>query len=144
MSAHYIQSTGWTEATVKDYLTVQLFGMQRVSVIKDYLNTVGIGIRRSGQGMLDYLVLTLFRTPSSAVESLSPQTKVQLSDAERAGWQWLAVQGRAKSTEYAEALKVDDRTARRHLNRFVSLGLAGKSGSARATVYKVLQKGRSR
>jgi len=85
-----------------------------------------------------YLVLTLYRTPSAATISLPESIQAALSEPERAGWQWLASQGHSKSADYAKAMKIDSRSARRHLNRFVELGLVEKTGSARATDYRVL------
>ncbi len=66
--------------------------------------------------------------------------KVQesLNEAEQKGWQWLAMKGKAKSSQYAEALQVENRTARRHLNRFVELGLVKKTGSGPSTEYEII------
>ncbi|HEV3259171.1 MAG TPA: ATP-binding protein [Gemmataceae bacterium] len=85
-----------------------------------------------------YLVLTLYRTPTAATTALPADVQGALTAAERAGWQWLTTHGLAKSPEYAKAMKIDSRTARRHLNRFVELGLVRKTGSARSTVYEVV------
>ena len=82
-------------------------------------------------------MLTLFRAAEAAVRILSPDVQQSLTDAERKGWQWMAMRGRAKSSQYAAAMKVEDRTARRHLNRFVELGLASKRGSGPSTEYEV-------
>jgi ATP-dependent DNA helicase RecG len=84
-----------------------------------------------------YLVLTLFRTPASAAAALPAEVRAALGEAELKGWQWLAGRGSARTAEYASALAVDDRTARRHLGRFVALGLARRMGSARLTEYVV-------
>lgn len=88
-----------------------------------------------------YLVLTIYRTTAAVTNALPPAAREVLSDAELRGWQWLAVQGRAKSPAYAKAMKIDERTARRHLNRFVELRLARKKGSARSTDYEVIGSG---
>lgn len=84
-----------------------------------------------------YLVLTLYRRPASALAVLPADAQVDLGEAERRGWQWFSSKGTARAGEYARALGVDDRTARRHLNHFVTLGLARKTGSARQTSYEV-------
>jgi ATP-dependent DNA helicase RecG len=84
-----------------------------------------------------YLELTLFRTAKSASTQLSPALLAKMTKAEIDGWNWLSTKSRAKSIEYAKAQRVDDRTARRHLNRFVDLGLASKSGAARSTMFAV-------
>jgi ATP-dependent DNA helicase RecG len=85
-----------------------------------------------------YLVLTLLRSREAAVSVLPPSVLAALTDSERAGWQWLAVRGRAKSSEYAEAIQVEDRTGRRHLTRFLELGLVRKTGSGPSTEYEVV------
>ncbi|MCX6100321.1 MAG: hypothetical protein NTV92_02650, partial [Candidatus Bipolaricaulota bacterium] len=85
-----------------------------------------------------YLVLTLLRSREAAVSALPPSVLAALTDSERAGWQWLAVRGRAKSSEYAEAIQVEDRTGRRHLTRFLELGLVRKTGSGPSTEYEVV------
>lgn len=83
-----------------------------------------------------YLVLTLFPSSASVFVSLPVNIQNMLTEAERVGWQWLSTKSRAKSSDYAEAMNLDERSARRHLNRFVELNLARKIGSARSTVYE--------
>ena len=51
--------------------------------------------------------------------------------------QWLAARGKAKSGEYAEAMVIDARTARRHLGHFEVLGLVKKTGSGPSQQYEV-------
>lgn len=82
-----------------------------------------------------YLVLTVFL--SGAGNALAESIQVLLTEGERKGWTWLALRGQATSRQYAAAMKVDDRTARRHLNHFLELGLLVKTGSARATRYEI-------
>lgn len=84
-----------------------------------------------------YLILTIFTSPSGAQLAVPADVWEQLSDIERVGWNWLASVGKTKSPEYAKALGVDARTARRHLNQYVDLGLAEKTGAARTTEYRV-------
>lgn len=85
-----------------------------------------------------YLVLTLFRSREAAKRELEPKVRASLNNSEQDGWQWLATKGNAKSSEYAAAMGVDDRTARRHLNRFLKLGLVRKIASGPATEYEVI------
>lgn len=82
-----------------------------------------------------YLNLTLYRSKVGAARSLGPEVLDALSRAEKAGWQWFSANGKAKSSQYASAMGIDERTARRHLNRFVEIGLAKKRGSGPATEY---------
>ena len=84
-----------------------------------------------------YLVLTLLRSSDAATATLGRMVEESLSKSERLGWQWLTTKGRANSSEYAAAIKSEERTARRHLNHFVKLGLVEKSGSGPSTKYQV-------
>ena len=85
-----------------------------------------------------YLKLAIYRSAAGAATALPPGIRDALTDAELAGWQWLAAQRRTKSAEYAKAMRIDSRTARRHLYRFVELGLVRRTGSARLTEYEVI------
>jgi ATP-dependent DNA helicase RecG len=82
-----------------------------------------------------YLILTLYRNRTAVVPTFSGKPGEGLLKAELKGWLWLAVRGKTTSREYAKAIDVDDRTARRHLNHFVRLGLIAKVGSGPSTEY---------
>jgi ATP-dependent DNA helicase RecG len=84
-----------------------------------------------------YLVLTIYLTAESATKSLAENALKALSKSEQKGWQWLATRGKAKSGEYAEAIGVEPRTARRHLGHFEELGLVEKTGSGPSQSYEV-------
>lgn len=84
-----------------------------------------------------YLNLTIYRNAKAALGSLGEAVLNKLSKSERAGWEWLISKGKAKSSEYAAAMNVDGRTARRHLNQFLKLELARKSGASTSTEYEV-------
>ncbi len=84
-----------------------------------------------------YLNLTIYRHVKAAVESLGAAILNKLSKSERSGWEWLAAKGSARSSEYAAAMKVDDRTARRHLNQFLKLGLVRKTGVGPSTKFEM-------
>jgi len=85
-----------------------------------------------------YLELTLYRSREAAASTLSQEVLGALSDSERAGWEWLSTTGGATSREYAAALQVTDRTARRHLNHFLEQGMVRKMGSGPSTEYEVV------
>jgi ATP-dependent DNA helicase RecG len=85
-----------------------------------------------------YLVLTLFRSREAAKRELEPNVRASLNNSEQDGWQWLATKGNAKSSEYAAAMGLDDRTARRHLNKFLKLDLVRRIASGPATEYEVI------
>jgi hypothetical protein len=71
-------------------------------------------------------------------DALAPEVLESLSKPEQEGWQWMSTKGRAKSSQYAKAMRIEDRTARRHLNRFEKLGLVRKTGSGPSTEYEVI------
>ena len=85
-----------------------------------------------------YLTLTLFPTASSRRMTLAEEVQLQLSEKELLGYEWLAGRGRVRSSDYSAHLGVDERTGRRHLNRFLALGIARKTGSARNTEYEAI------
>ena len=85
-----------------------------------------------------YLVLTLYRSPEAAAKSLDQDILKSLSKSEQKGWQWLATQGRTSSSHYADTMKIEPRTARRHLNRFEEPGLERKTGSGPSIEYEVI------
>ena len=83
-----------------------------------------------------YIKLTLFPFSQSSLESLASEIADQLNESERAGWEWLSKVGVANTPEYSAALSLDDRTARRHLQQFVKLGIARRVGAGKATKYE--------
>lgn len=85
-----------------------------------------------------YLVLTLFRTQEAALRTLTADILEAMSEAEQRGWQWFVTKGRAKSSKYAEAMQLEDRTARRHLNHFIELSLVRRIGSGPSTEYEII------
>ena len=85
-----------------------------------------------------YLVLTIFRSQEAATGTLAPDVLDSLSGAEQNGWQWMRGEGTANASQYAEAMQLDSRTARRHLNHFVRLGLATKTGAGPSTKYEII------
>jgi ATP-dependent DNA helicase RecG len=84
-----------------------------------------------------YLVLTVFRSRAAATASLPDDAQAALSESMRPGWEWLSSNVRATSTQYAEAMGVDQRTARRHLEALMALGLVTKVGKTRGARYEV-------
>ncbi len=85
-----------------------------------------------------YLTLTIYTTPEASVATLSKAIRNNLTASELTGWQWLTQQGRRiKSSEYAKAVGLDTRTARRHLQHFIELGLVNQAGTTRDASYEV-------
>lgn len=85
-----------------------------------------------------YLDLVIYRSQSAAVRALPASIVKQLSAGERTGWEWLRLRGTARTPEYATAQGVAARVARRHLSRFVELGLAKRLGAGPSTSYEVI------
>ncbi|MBI3923738.1 MAG: hypothetical protein HY318_20120 [Armatimonadetes bacterium] len=85
-----------------------------------------------------YLTLTLYRSAEAAVKTLDQVVLNSLSKSEQQGWQWLATKETITSNEYAQALRLPYRTAMNHFRRFQELGLLEKTGSGRATQYRIL------
>jgi ATP-dependent DNA helicase RecG len=88
----------------------------------------------------DSIVLTIYRSKAAAVSALGETVLKQMSKAERAGWEWLSSKTDTTSTEYAAAMKVPNRTALNHLNRFRKLDLLEKSGAGTNTRYVVIRR----
>ena len=86
-----------------------------------------------------YLVLTIYRSGSAAIGSLEAGTLASLSKTECSGWECLATRDTVTSAEYADALRVPNRTALNHLKHFTDLGLVRKQGSGPATRYEVVR-----
>ncbi len=82
-----------------------------------------------------YLVLTFYRSPESATDSLSENVKEQLSDSELRGYQWLTKQDLVTRKQYQEAMGIGPRAGGLQLKKFIELGIAKKTGVGRATRY---------
>lgn len=81
-----------------------------------------------------YIKLAIYSSAKAIADSRG-HLVAQLTEPERAGWMWLSTQESASASEYEAAMGVPSRTARRHLQRLVALGLVDQRGSARATRY---------
>ena len=85
-----------------------------------------------------YLNLTIYRHVQAVADAVGEDVLGQLSEIEKAGWEWLVSRGSANAREYAEAFALPHRTALNHLKKFQDWGLAERIGSARATGYRAL------
>jgi ATP-dependent DNA helicase RecG len=83
----------------------------------------------------DYLILTIFLTK---IIDQNKHLLSELNKSEQSGFRTLLENGILSSQKYSDLLTLDVRTARRHLNKFVKLGLALKEGRGSNIVYKVL------
>jgi ATP-dependent DNA helicase RecG len=84
-----------------------------------------------------YLNLTIYRHVQAAVHALGAAVLGKLSKSEREGWVLIGRKGSGKTGLYAKAMGLDERTARRHLNKFLELGLVRKTGSGPSTKYQI-------
>lgn len=84
-----------------------------------------------------YLNLTIYRNAEAVLSKLGAGALDQLSKSERESWVIVGKKGMGKTLLLAKAMGVDERTARRHLNKFLELGLVEKVGVGPATEYKV-------
>ena len=109
-----------------------------IKTLRSQADSIGLPLPRFA---LDnpYLVLTLYRNLESATRVLSQQVLDLLSDAEKEGWQWLSGRDSVTAMEYAAAMGLVKRTAQRHFGKFTELGLLQRTGTNRATRYKVAQ-----
>jgi ATP-dependent DNA helicase RecG len=108
-----------------------------IGSLKDRAKELGLPLPRYSWDA-PYLVLKLFRSTEAAAKTLAQDVLESLSKSEQKGWQWLATQGRTSSGHYADTMKIETRTARRHLNRFEELGLVRKTGSGPSIEYEVI------
>ncbi len=86
-----------------------------------------------------YVVLTLYREAVAAMPESGRDILAQLSEAERAGWDWLATRDLVTTAEYEKVLEVPNRTAKNHLKKLTELGLLKRVGAGRATRYEVVR-----
>jgi ATP-dependent DNA helicase RecG len=87
----------------------------------------------------DYLVLTIYRSRESAVSTLPSQIREQLSKSELAGWVWISKRNSVATSEYEEAMKIPNRTAKNHIQKLTKLGLLKMTGAGKATRYEVIR-----
>jgi ATP-dependent DNA helicase RecG len=86
-----------------------------------------------------YLNLTIFRTSEAAISDTGPELLKMFSDDERRGWIWIQKQDEFSKAEYATAMDLPDRTAVRHLKRFLDTGALQRKGAGPATRYELLR-----
>jgi predicted HTH transcriptional regulator len=111
-------------------------GLGLRSSLKDRAQQLGLPLPRYAWNN-PYVVLTFYGNLEAAATGLPRNVQGSLTESEFKGWQWLTTTGRATAREYAQALDVEDRTARRHLNHLMDLGLVRRTGSGPSTEYEV-------
>lgn len=86
-----------------------------------------------------YVSLTFYRDAKAATADVGSEALGQMSDAERAGWDWIVTKETITTAEYEKALGVPNRTAKNHIKKLVELGLLRMKGAGRATRYEVVR-----
>jgi len=86
-----------------------------------------------------YLVLTLFRSPASAVRGLSPKVLDRLNEGEKASWQFVAGRESVTSPELMKQMGFDERKAQRVLKKLQAAGLLRRVGKGPATRYEMVR-----
>jgi ATP-dependent DNA helicase RecG len=86
-----------------------------------------------------YIVLTLYRTPESAIRTLPQDVVEKLNVDEKSAWQFVVRKEVVTSGELIEQLRVDERKAQRILKKLVEVRLLRRVGKGRATRYKVIR-----
>ncbi|HEX7516266.1 MAG TPA: ATP-binding protein [Chthoniobacterales bacterium] len=86
-----------------------------------------------------YLVLTVYRSPASAVHDLAPSVLKRLNADEKSAWQFIASKDSVSSPELIAELRFDERKAQRVLSKLVGTKLLQRVGKGRATRYKLLR-----
>ena len=81
----------------------------------------------------NYFKVILSRIKLSQIKS---QALDNLSQSERKGFEKIKLEGNISSSDYAKFLNLEERTARRHLMKMVTLGLIEKEGKGKSTTYK--------
>jgi ATP-dependent DNA helicase RecG len=86
-----------------------------------------------------YIVLTLYRTPESAMRMLAKDVVEKLNADEKSAWQFVVRKEVVTSGELIEQLRVDERKAQRILKKLVEVRMLRRVGKGRATRYKVIR-----
>lgn len=83
-----------------------------------------------------YLILTVYRDIEGVMEGDAETALGKLGRKESTGWAFIVSKGIVTQSEYASAVGVTERTAQRHLNHFIDLGLLTRLGSGPTTKYQ--------
>ena len=87
----------------------------------------------------DCLVLTIYRSKTSAVSTLPPAVRRGLSKDGQAAWELASGLSTVGSADLKRTLAVDERKAQRILKKLRDLGLLRKVGQGRTTRYEIVK-----
>ena len=82
-----------------------------------------------------YLVLTMFRTAASALDTLAPAVRKGLKVDEQAAWEFAISKPSVSTLELMERIGLDERKAQRVIKRLLDTGLLKRVGRGPATRY---------
>lgn len=86
-----------------------------------------------------YVVLTIYRSPVSAVRELPVEVLNRLNRDEQAAWQFIASKDTVSSQQLMTQLGFDERKAQRVLKKLVETRLLRRVGKGPATRYEVIR-----
>ena len=86
-----------------------------------------------------YLVLTLFRSPESAMLAMNEGVVENLSADELSAWQFVALKDSISSRDLMEKLEFDERKAQRVLKKLMGVNLVRRVGKGPATRYEAVR-----
>jgi len=110
------------------------FGMKEMKKIKEK----NPGLTPSFDMRGEYFVVTLF-LEKHVLENVELPNDIfdKLNIDEKTGLHFIEEKGKISSSEYKVLVNVSDRTARRHLNNMVKLGILISEGEGKQTTYKL-------
>jgi len=85
-----------------------------------------------------YLVLTLFRSPESAMLAMTEDVVEKLNADERLAWQFVASKTSISSRDLMVKLEFDERKAQRVLKKLMGVNLVRRVGKGPATRYEAI------
>lgn len=86
-----------------------------------------------------YLSLTIYRSPTSAVEALEADIRRLLNADEQKAWQFITTRESVMRRELMENMAFDERKAQRILKKLINAKLLRRVGSGRTTSYEVIR-----
>ncbi|TRZ54171.1 hypothetical protein D4S03_00545 [bacterium] len=87
----------------------------------------------------DLFYTTIFRAKTDvSLKLITEDNAEELTSSEKIGYGYLKEKGKLASSDYAKHFSIDQRTARRHLNKMVDKKLAIREGEGPATIYRIM------
>ena len=140
---------GWTPQDLKrEHRSIPFNpGIARVFFLRGMMDRLGVGTQRlirecrqsgakspSWRVERDTVSLTLYRTPEPEIEELLPDRQARFLSNLDCGADF-------RTSDYADAMSVSERQARRGLSELVTRGVVERRGRGPATTYRRVPKG---